>query len=114
MITAEDLKGQPVICAAHDGVFTYDGTHDWGTSVSFDLRNGTHKLRARFESVAPADTVIPAKDARVSAVKGDRPRDWRTIIDGEAVTERHPTKRDAIKAGLLRLAIMDWHAANSV
>ena len=123
-IAPETLTGQPVISWSTDTLYRYAGIGERSgmSRVTFRIGSGgLSDLECDFGRVAPADTVIPAKDERVVVVKSttaearnagvpypDGP--WRLDLPGVRATW-HKTKRDATAAGLRRMAILDWHAA---
>ncbi|SCL36406.1 hypothetical protein GA0070615_3048 [Micromonospora aurantiaca] len=112
--------GDRVISWYDDDPVEYGGG-DGGpwTTLSFALLAGGLPVRkCEPERVAPADTPIPGKDARVSVVKRTRaempygePGVWQLTLPGGGVPTWHRTKRDATTTGLRRLAILDWHRA---
>lgn len=123
-ITAESLTGQTVISWSTDTHYRYAGEGDRRgmNRVTFRIGvGGLSDLQAAFDRVAPADTVIPAKDERVVVVKSTTAEaraagdsypsgPWRLDLPGVRATW-HKTKRDATAAGLRRMAILDFHAA---
>lgn len=118
-MTAADLAGTEVITAS-GGPYIYDGPSDDPRFERVKIGVGRAQrpgIEAAFDSVAPADIEIPAKDSRIEVVKAPelRPGPWvgpwmLTTPDGRNTF--HRIKRDAVKAGVTRLAIADWHEAN--
>lgn len=121
--TVEDLIGQPVLSWSNEERYIYlgpDGDRSGMNSLEIG-RNGI-RLRASFDSVAPADVVVPLRDIRVNVSKGDLRTAracghygrgaWMLNLPGRRTTW-HNTKGEAMAAGLRRLAIIDWHASLS-
>lgn len=88
-------------------------------STKFDMRyGGTPTILCSAERVAPATVTIPDSDARVTTVKHARKLashhsgPWELQLPGIATSDSSffKTKRDAVAAGLRRLAILDFHA----
>lgn len=113
--------GNLVISWNEDEPVRYGGPRDRGCdTLAFELGSKSAPvLRCDPAKVAPADTPIPARDARVTVVR--RPRtempygaagQWRLTLAGTSHPSWHRTKRDGTAAGLRRLAILDWHAAS--
>ena len=113
--------GQLVITWYDDKPVEYGGPGDRGfTELSFGLLNGRTPVRkCEPDRVAPADTPIPARDARVTVVQ--RPRSerpdgaagtWRLTLPGQR-SSWHKTKRDGTATGLRQVAILAWHAARA-
>jgi hypothetical protein len=110
--------GTLVIYASGEGVYEYEGPTDGSydqIALGFGARREHNGLKCRPEHVAPADTPIPDKDDRVVAVKRDRGQypthkgPWLLIV-ADKPRDHFRTKRDATKAGLRTVAIIDWHA----
>ena len=111
--------GQLVITWDDDKPREYGGPSDHPglTEVSFGLlARGTPVIKCDPQRVAPADTPIPARDARVTVEqrhRSERPYgadgNWRLTLPGQPPSW-HKTKRDGTAAGLRRVAILDWHA----
>lgn len=119
-ITAADLIGQPVLTMSIPELYLYEGPDDLGfESIRYGATIG---IATAFDRIAPADTPIPAADDRVQVEK--RPMlearraghygrgSWRLALPDRPYTW-HNTKGEAVAAGLRRLAILDWHAAQS-
>jgi hypothetical protein len=114
--------GQLVITWDDDKPRQYGGPsdHPGFTEVSFGLFDGrTPTIKCDPERVAPADTPIPARDARVIVEQRDRSErpygaagNWRLTLPGQ-LPSWHKTKRDGTAAGLRRVAILDWHASQA-
>ena len=115
-------KGDLVITWYDDNPVLYGGPGDGGpfTTLTFGVLDGRTPVRTcEPERVAPADTPIPARDARVTVVNRPRsemphgqPGTWRLALPGQPASW-HRTKRDGTAAGLRQLAILDWHAAQA-
>lgn len=120
-ITQADLIGQPVLTMAHEGTMRYDGPDSGGFESMIFGMGGTGILTT-FDRIAPADIPIADSDPRITVTKGTTAEARRAGHYGRgawrlSLPERwdtwHDTKRDAVTAGLRRLAILDWHAANA-
>lgn len=96
---------------------TYAGPDPHGSEVLSDGVRGS-RIYCEPERVAPADAPLPDKsDPRLQIRKSKRPftylpGDWCLSLP-KGRTSWHKTKRDATEAGLRRLAIVDWHAAQN-
>jgi hypothetical protein len=100
----------------------YGGPGEGGplTTLSFSPGLGRPPvLQCDPKRVAPAGTPIPAQDPRVMVTKrptADKPYGaagtWRLTLPGQEPSW-HKTKRDGTAAGLRRVAILDWHAAQA-
>jgi hypothetical protein len=111
--------GQLVITWDDDQPREYGGpsAHQGLTELSFSmLDRRTPVIKCDRRRVAPADTPIPARDARVTVEqrhRSERPYgaagNWRLTLSGQPPSW-HKTKRDGTGAGLRRVAILDWHA----
>ena len=110
--------GTLVIYTQEDSTYEYGGDADRGfDTVSYPLAatSGVPLLRCQPADVAPADTLIPLDDERVSVEKVPRGRypswqgPWLLRVAGQR-RSFHRTKRDATAAGLRIVAILDWHA----
>ena len=111
--------GQLVITWDDDEPREYGGPSDHPglTEVSFSLTDRRIPVvKCDPQRVAPADTPIPARDARVTVEQRHRserpygaPGNWRLTLPGQ-LPSWHKTKRDATAAGLRQVAIIDWHA----
>lgn len=114
--------GQLVITWDDEEPRAYGGPsdHPGFTEVSFGLFDGrTPVIKCDPQRVAPADTPIPARDARVTVEqrhRSERPcaaaGNWRLTLPGQ-LPSWHKTKRDGTAAGLRRVAILDWHASQA-
>jgi hypothetical protein len=114
--------GQLVITWDDDEPREYGGPSDHPglTEVSFSLTDRRIPVvKCDPQRAAPADTPIPARDARVTVEQRHRserpygaPGNWRLTLPGQ-LPSWHKTKRDGTAAGLRRVAIMDWHARHS-
>lgn len=115
--------GTRVITWYDDQPVEYGGPADGGpwTTLSFALlAGGLPVRRCEPQWVAPADTMIPAHDARVTVEKRTRaempygePGVWRLTLPGATAPTWHRTKRDATATGLRRVTILDWHAGKA-
>lgn len=111
--------GQLVITWDDDEPREYGGPSDRPglAEVSFGLLDRrTPVIKCDPQRIAPADTPIPARDARVTVEqrhRSERPYgaagNWRLTLPGQ-LPSWHKTKRDGTAAGLRRVAILDWHA----
>ena len=111
--------GARVISWYDDKPVEYGGAGDgpW-TTLSFALfAGGLPVRRCEPHRVAPADVPVAVADPRVSVVKCAKadvpygePGPWRLTLPGVTHPSWHRIKRDAVAAGLRRLAILDWHA----
>lgn len=113
---SSNLIGQLVLVDGFDRPMIYEGLPDtpgW-TRVTFGLGTGMSSVRADFDSVMPAETPIPEKSDRIEIVKHPKKPDyraagpWELLIDGMH-SGWHRIKREAMAAGLLRVAITEWH-----
>jgi hypothetical protein len=110
--------GQLVITWDDEDPREYGGPSDHPglTEVSFALtERRTPVIKCDPRQVAPADTPIPARDARVTVEQRDRSErpygaagNWRLTLPGQ-LPSWHKTKRDGTAAGLRQIAILDWH-----
>ena len=101
--------GQLVITWDDDEPRAYGGLsdHPGFTEVSFGLFDGrTPVIKCDPQRVAPADTPIPARDARLTVEqrpRAERPYgaagNWRLTLPGQ-LPSWHKTKRDGTAAGL--------------
>jgi hypothetical protein len=116
--------GDLVISWYDSGPVQYGGPDDRGrghSTLSCELLGTSAPVRECDPArVAPADIPIPAQDARVNVAK--RPRTempngaagpWRLTLPGVTQPSWHRLQRDAVAAGLRRLAILDWHATRA-
>ena len=113
--------GQLVITWYDAKPVKYGGTASRGfTELSFRaLDSGPAVRKCDPDRVAPADTPIPTRDARVTVEQRPRserppgaPGNWRLTLPGQ-LPSWHNTKRDGTADGLRRVAILDWHAAQA-
>lgn len=120
--TAREVPaGTSVIYADQDGTFEYLGDSsgqfaEIGISLT---RTKPHTLRCDPRLVAPADTPIPATDARITVAKqpkGSYPTwkgPWLLTVPTLAGTTRrtfHKTKREGTADGLRAMAVLGWHS----
>lgn len=92
--------------------------HPGMESTKYDMRNGgLPTILCEAERVAPATVTIGDTDSRIHTVKHARKLrshhsgPWELQLPGVAVSDTSffKTKRDAVAAGLRRLAILDFH-----
>jgi hypothetical protein len=114
------VVGDMVISWWDDKPVEYGGPDDGLPALTFGLFSGRPPVRTcDLKRVAPADTPIPAQDARVTVTRrpaSEKPHGadgtWRLDLPGHRPSW-HRTKRDGTTTGLRQLAIIDWHDAQA-
>jgi hypothetical protein len=112
---AAPTVGDAVLSFWDDEPRTYGGVNaDGAVTLRFQMFSGQRPVRhCPADRVAPADVAVPAADARVSVRKlavATYYGAWLLELPGMA-PDAFKRKRDAVAAGLRRLAILDHVAA---